>query len=67
MVARQHVPTRRWAGGKPPVLVQELEAHRPWCSSVLVTSDTDLTAEGVWRTHRPRAKEDNCIQELKEG
>jgi hypothetical protein len=68
VVIRQHVPTRPQASGKQPLLFRELEEHRDWRYSVLVTNDTELTdAEAIWRTYRPRANEENCIKELKEG
>ncbi|MCX8090446.1 MAG: transposase, partial [Verrucomicrobiae bacterium] len=64
---RQHGPTRPEASGKQPLLFRELEAHRDWRYSAYVTSDTGLAAEELWRTYRPRANEENCIKELKEG
>ena len=67
IVIRQHVPTRPRAGGKQPLLFRELEEHRDWRYSVLVTNDTLTAAEAIWRTYRPRANEENCIKELKEG
>ena len=67
IVIRQHVPTRPKASGKQPLLFRELEEHREYRYSVLVTNDTTLSAEEVWRTYRPRANEENCIKELKEG
>ncbi len=67
IVIRQHVPSRPKAGGKQPLLFRELEEHRDYRYSVLVTNDTTLTAAEIWRTYRPRANEENCIKELKEG
>jgi len=67
IVIRQHVPTRPRAGGKQPLLFRELEEHRDWRYSVLVTNDTLTAAEAIGRTYRPRANEENCIKELKEG
>ena len=67
IVIRQHVPTRPKASGKQPLLFRELEDHREYRYSVLVTNDTTLSPEEVWRTYRPRANEENCIKELKEG
>lgn len=67
IVIRQHVPTRPKASGKQPMLFRELEEHRDYRYSVLVTNDTTLKPEEIWRTYRPRANEENCIKELKEG
>ncbi|MGA9046327.1 transposase [Sulfuricurvum sp.] len=67
IVIRQHVPTRPKASGKQPMLFRELEEHREYRYSVLVTHETTLSPEEIWRTYRPRAHEENCIKELKEG
>jgi hypothetical protein len=67
IVIRQHVPTRPKASGKQPLLFRELEEHREYRYSVLVTNETTLPSEEIWRTYRPRANEENCIKELKEG
>ena len=67
IVVRQHVPTRPQARGKQPMLFKELEEHREYRYSVLVTNDTARAPEEIWRTYRPRAKEENAIKELKEG
>jgi len=67
VVIRQHVPTRPKASGKQPLLFRELEEHREYRYSVLVTNDTALRPEEIWRMYRPRANEENCIKELKEG
>ena len=67
VVIRQHVPTRPKASGKQPMLFRELEELREYRYSVLVTNDTVLAPEELWRTYRPRAKEENAIKELKEG
>jgi hypothetical protein len=67
IVIRQHVPTRPRAGGKQPLLFWELQEHRDWRYSVLVTNDLVLCAEEIWRTCRPWANQENCIKELKEG
>ena len=67
VVIRQHVPTRPKASGKQPMLFRELEEHRDYRYSVLVTNDTALAPEEIWRTYRPRANEENAIKELKEG
>ena len=67
VVIRQHVPTRPKASGKQPLLFRELEEHREYRYSVLVTNDTALPPEEIWRTYRPRANEENAIKELKEG
>jgi len=67
VVIRQHVPTRPKASGKQPMLFRELEEHCDYRYSVLVTNDTALAPEEIWRTYRPRANEENAIKELKEG
>lgn len=67
ILIRQHVPTRPRATGKQPILFRDLEEHREYRYSVLVTNDTVLAPEEIWRTYRPRANEENCIKELKEG
>jgi len=67
IVIRQHVPTRPKATGKQPLLFRELEEHREYRYSVLVTNDTELPPEQIWRIYRPRANEENAIKELKEG
>ena len=67
IMIRQHVPTRPKASGKQPMLFKELEEHRDYRYSVLVSNDTVLAPEDIWRTYRPRANEENAIKELKEG
>jgi hypothetical protein len=67
IVVRQHVPTRPKATGKQPLLFRDLPEHREYRYSVLVTSDTNLPPEQIWRIYRPRANEENVIKELKEG
>jgi hypothetical protein len=67
ILIRQHVPTRPKATGKQPLLFRELAEHREYRYSVLVTNDTGLPPEEIWRTYRPRANEENAIKELKEG
>jgi len=67
IVIRQHVPTRPKATGKQPMLFRELEEHRDYRYSVLVTNETVLMPEEIWRIYRPRANEENGIKELKEG
>jgi len=67
VVIRQHVPTRPQASGKQPLLFHDLEEHRDYRYAVMVTNDTELPPETIWRTYRPRANEENCIKELKDG
>lgn len=67
IVIRQHVPTRPKATGKQPMLFRELEEHREYRYSVLVTNDTEFPPEQIWRIYRPRSNEENAIKELKEG
>lgn len=67
IVIRQHVPTRPHATGKQPLLFRDLPEHREYRYVVLVTNDTAWPPEQLWRTYRPRAKEENAIKELKEG
>jgi hypothetical protein len=67
IMIRQHVPTRPKASGKQPLLFRDLAEHREYRYGVLVTSDTLRAPEEIWRTYRSRAKEENCIKELKEG
>ncbi len=67
VVIRQHLPTRPKAGGRQPMLFRELEEHREYRYSVLVTHDTALAPEEIWRTYRPRANEENAIKEMREG
>jgi hypothetical protein len=67
IIIRQHVPTRPRATGKQPWLFKEMEEHRAYRYSTLVTNDEVLSTEQVWRTYRPRANDENVIKELKEG
>jgi len=67
IVIRQHVPTRPKATGKQPLLFRDLPEHREYRYSVVVTHETALTPEEIWRIYRSRANEENCIKELKEG
>lgn len=67
IMIRQHVPTRPKASGKQPMLFRELEEHKEYRYSVLVSNEEKLPPEEIWRTYRPRANEENCIKELKEG
>lgn len=67
IVIRQHVPTRPKATGKQPLLFRDLEEHREYRYSVLVSNNAELPPEEIWRIYRPRANEENAIKELKEG
>jgi hypothetical protein len=67
IVIRQHVPTRPKATGKQPMLFRDMEEHREYRYSVLVSNDTESPPEDIWRDYRPRANEENVIKELKEG
>ena len=33
----------------------------------MITNDTELSPEDIWREYRPRAKDENVIKDLKEG
>ncbi len=67
ILIRQPVPTRPKASGQQPLWFRKLAEHREYRYTVLVTNDTALAPEEVWRTYRPRANEENAIKELKEG
>ncbi len=67
VVVRQHVPTRPEARGKQPLLFKELEEYEEYRYQAMVTNEEELSALELWRTYRPRAKEENCIKELKHG
>lgn len=67
VLIRQHVPTRPKATGKQPLLFRDLEEHQNYRYAVLVTNDIEQPPEMIWRTYRPRANEENCIKELKDG
>ena len=67
IVVRQHVPTRPKATGKQLTLFPEFEEDHQYRYSALVTNDTTLAPEEIWRTYRSRANEENCIKELKDG
>jgi hypothetical protein len=67
IVIRQNVRTRPKAAGKQPLLFKELEEHRDYRYSVLVTNDSETSAEDIWALYRPRANVENCIKELKGG
>lgn len=67
VVVRQYIPLRPKAAGKQPFLFKELEEHKEYRYSVMITSEVDLAAAEVWRSYRPRAKEENIIKDLKEG
>ncbi len=47
VVIRQHVPTRPKASGREPMPFRELEEHREYRYSVLVTHDTALAPEEI--------------------
>ena len=64
VVVRQHIHKRPHAPGKQPLLFADLEEHREWRYSVMVTNDTVLAAVDIWRTYRPRANIENGIKEL---
>ena len=64
---RQHILTRPSATGKQPMLFREMEEHREYRYSVLITNDEQSAPMEIWRGYRPRAKEENCIKDLKEG
>jgi len=67
VVVRQYIPRRPQAAGKQPLLFKELEEHKEYRYSVMITNEVDLPAVEVWRSYRPRAKEENVIKDLKEG
>jgi hypothetical protein len=67
VVVRQYIPRRPQAAGKQPFLFKELEEHKEYRYSVMITNEVDLAAVEVWRSYRPRAKEENVIKDLKEG
>lgn len=67
IVIRQHILTRPEATGKQPMLFREMEEHREYRYSVLITNDEQSVPVEIWRGYRPRANEENCIKDLKEG
>jgi len=67
VVVRQQVSRRPKAPGKQLVLFQELEGVAEYRFSLMVTNDTDLSPEEVWRTYRPRANVENVLKDLIEG
>ena len=67
VVVRQQVQTRPNASGKQPSLFKELEELKDYRYSLMITNDKQLDAEHVWHEYRPRANDENCVKNLKEG
>lgn len=67
VVVRQEIKKRPNASGKQPSLFQDIEQWKEYRFSLMITNDTDLEPEEVWREYRPRANDENVIKDLKEG
>jgi hypothetical protein len=67
VVVRQQTQTRPNASGKQPSLFKELEELKDYRYSLMITNDEQLDSEQVWHEYRSRAKDENCIKDLKEG
>ena len=69
VVVRQETSQRPKATGKQPSLFKELDELKPYRFSLYITNEdqADLSAQDVWREYRPRANDENCIKDLKEG
>lgn len=67
VVVRQQTQTRPNASGKQPSLFKELEELKEYRFRLLITNDKQLDAEPVWHEYRPRANDENCVKDLKEG
>ncbi len=67
VAVRQQISQRPRATGKQPKLFQDMEDWKEYRFSLMITNDTQLKPEEVWRAYRPRANDENVIKDLKEG
>ena len=69
VVVRQQTSQRPKAIGKQPALFKELDELNCYRFSLYITNEikSDISAQQVWREYRPRANDENCIKDLKEG
>ncbi len=67
VVVRQSIKKRPKASGKQPSLFKDLIDWSQYRISVMITNDTEATAEEIWRHYRPRANDENVVKDLKEG
>ena len=67
VVIRQEIKKRPNASGKQPSLFKDIEQWKEYRFSLMITNDSDLEPEEVWREYRPRANDENVIKDLKEG
>ena len=69
VVVRQQTSQRPKAIGKQPALFKELDELNCYRFSLYITNEikSDVSAQQVWREYRPRANDENCIKDLKEG
>jgi len=67
VVVRQQISKRPRAPGKQLVLFEQLEGIADYRFSIMITNDTHLCAEEVWRMYRPRANTENVLKDLIEG
>ncbi len=65
-VIRQEIARRPKASGKQMSLFPELPEGKNYRYSVFITNETISPVE-VWRTHRPRAMDENVIDDMKDG
>jgi len=66
VVIRQEIARRPGASGKQMSLFPELPEAKNYRCSAFITNETTSPVE-VWRTYRPRAKDENVIDDLKDG
>lgn len=67
VVVRQSIRQRPNATGKQPKLFRELEEWDDCRFSLYLTNDETSPPVEVWRRYRPRANDENCLKDLKEG
>jgi len=67
VVVRQQISRRPKAAGKQPKLFRDMEDWKEYRFSLMITNDSRLRPEDVWRAYRPRANDENVLKDLKEG
>lgn len=67
VAVRQSIRQRPRATGKQPKLFRELEEWSDYRFALYLTNDETSPPVEVWRRYRPRANDENCLKDLKEG
>lgn len=67
VVVRQEIDKRPKAGGKQICLFEDEQYGKEYRHSLFVTNNEIASPQDVWRFYRPRANDENIIENLKSG